>query len=65
MPPEELKPPALISGDDLIRAGYTPGPRFKKILAAVEDASLEGRIGTREEALALVREQFGAPTDGS
>lgn len=62
MPPEELKPPPLIRGDDLIAEGYPPGPAFTRILAAVEDAQLEGRITTREEALALVRDQFGAPT---
>jgi len=61
MPPEELKPAPLVNGDDLIAAGYTPGPKFGEVLAAIEDAQLEGRIGTRDEALALVREQFGAP----
>jgi tRNA nucleotidyltransferase/poly(A) polymerase len=61
MPPEELKPAPLVNGDDLIAAGYAPGPKFGEVLAAVEDAQLEGRIGTRDEALALVREQFGAP----
>lgn len=65
MPPEELKPPPLITGDDLIAQGYTPGPQFARILAAVEDAQLEGRVATREEALALAREQFGAPTGGT
>ncbi len=53
-----LRPPPLLRGDDLIAAGYRPGPRFKEMLAAVEDAQLEGRIRTREEALALVRERF-------
>ncbi len=62
MAPEDLKPPPLIRGDDLIAEGYTPGPAFGRMLAAVEDAQLEGRIATREEALALLREQFGAPT---
>jgi hypothetical protein len=60
-PVEELKPKPLVSGDDLIEAGYKPGPEFGKILAAAEDAQLEGRIRTREEALELVRNQFGAP----
>lgn len=62
MPPEELRPQPLIGGDDLIQAGYKPGPCFSRMLAAVEDAQLEGRITTREEALDLVRNQFGAPT---
>ena len=64
MPPGELKPPPLITGQDLIAAGYQPGPAFARILAAVEDEQLESRIRTREEALALVRENFSIP-DGS
>ena len=55
---EELKPPPLLTGHDLITAGYQPGPLFGKILAAVEDAQLEGRVRNREEALALVRAEW-------
>ena len=40
---ERLRPPRLISGDDLMADGYHPGPLFSEILAAVEDAQLEGR----------------------
>jgi putative nucleotidyltransferase with HDIG domain len=61
MPVEELKPKPLLRGDDLIVAGYPPGPGFGEMLAAAEDAQLEGRIHTFDEALELVREQFGAP----
>ena len=56
---EQLKPPPLFTGRDLIESGYTPGPQFSKMLAAVEDAQLEGRIHSREEAFELVRELFG------
>ena len=54
--------PALAgsSGRDLIEAGYEPGPRFKDILAAVEDAQLEGRLLSREAALEFVRRDFPA-----
>jgi poly(A) polymerase len=58
---EELRPTPLLSGRDLIEAGYAPGPAFAKMLAAVEDAQLEGRVKNREDALALVRTQFGEP----
>jgi poly(A) polymerase len=58
-PPEHLKPARLISGNDLIEAGYAPGPAFQQILREVEDAQLEGRIHTGEEALAMVRSRFG------
>jgi poly(A) polymerase len=59
LPEEQLKPAPLVTGTDLIAEGYEPGPRFAGMLAAVEDAQLEGRIGSREEALAMVREMFG------
>jgi 2-hydroxychromene-2-carboxylate isomerase len=45
----------------LIEHGYRPGPDFKRMLEAVEDAQLEARIHTKEEALALVRSVFGPP----
>jgi tRNA nucleotidyltransferase/poly(A) polymerase len=55
LPPERLKPPRLITGEDRIQAGYAPGPAFREALNAVEDAQLESRISTREEALAVAR----------
>jgi poly(A) polymerase len=61
MPEEAVRPKPLITGRDLIAAGYTPGPAFKQMLRAVEDAQLEGAIGTAEEALQLVRDRFGHP----
>ncbi len=60
-PKTEIKPPPLLRGDDLIAQGYTPGPLFKKILQTVEDAQLEGKLTTREDALRLVAEQFPLP----
>ncbi len=59
--PMELRPPRLLTGRDLIEAGYRPGPEFSRMLETVEDAQLEGRIGSAEEALALVERQFGPP----
>jgi len=58
-PAEQIKPQPLLRGDDLIAQGYKPGPVFKQILQAVEDAQLEGSIQSREQALQLVAEQFG------
>ena len=55
---EDLEPPPLISGRDLIAMGFAPGPRFREILDAVEDAQLEGAVRSREAALELVRERF-------
>ena len=53
--PEQLRPPRLLTGHDLIAAGYHPGPEFSRLLEIVEDAQLDGTIHTREEALQLVR----------
>ncbi len=58
IPPESIRPAPLITGDDLIAAGYQPGPRFKKILSAVEDAQLEGQLPSKEHAMELVRREF-------
>jgi poly(A) polymerase len=58
LPPEQLKPPRLVTGRDLIDAGYKPGPEFSVVLDEIEDAQLEGRIATREEGLLVARERF-------
>jgi poly(A) polymerase len=58
LPEERLKPPPLVTGATLIANGYHPGPLFKQILAAVEDAQLDGAVATEEQAMALVRERF-------
>jgi tRNA nucleotidyltransferase/poly(A) polymerase len=59
--PEELRPPRLVTGDDLIAAGYRPGPEFSRMLEAAEDAQLEARIQSKEDGLELVRAAFGPP----
>ena len=59
IPDEEVRPKPLLSGRELIAAGFTPGAQFKQMLRAVEDAQLEGAISTEEQALAFVRERFG------
>ncbi len=59
--PEELQPARLVTGDDLIAAGYSPGPDFSRMLEVAEDAQLEARIQSKEEGLELVRSTFGPP----
>lgn len=59
LPQEEVRPRPLLTGRELIAAGYSPGPAFKEMLQTVEDAQLEGVIATQEQAMALVRERFG------
>ncbi len=51
---EEIRPPRLISGKDLISLGLLPGPAFGNILAAVEEAQLEGDVKSRQQALDFV-----------
>ncbi len=58
MPPDAIRPRPLITGRDLIAAGYEPGPRFKEILTAVEDAQLEGRLISHDAAMEYVRREF-------
>jgi poly(A) polymerase len=60
-PPEEVRPPRLLTGDDLKELGFVPGPRFKEILQAIEDAQLNGKIRTRKDAFRLVGEVYSSP----
>jgi poly(A) polymerase len=61
-PPEEVRPIRLLTGDDLIGLGFRPGPKFREILESVEDAQLEGRIQTHDDAMVWVRKSYQAPT---
>jgi poly(A) polymerase len=58
IPAEKMRPVPLVTGDDLIAAGHLPGPKFREILTAVEDAQLEGRLPSRDAALEFVRREF-------
>ena len=60
-PEEELRPPRLLTGLDLIGMGFAPGPLFKEILRAVEDAQLGGEIADAAGARDLVRMRWGEP----
>ena len=61
-PVETMRPKLLVTGRDLIDAGFRPGPEFKAMLEAAEDAQLEGRATSTEDGLAVVRERFGSPS---
>ena len=58
IPVEKMRPAPLVTGEDLIAQGHVPGPKFREILGAVEDAQLEGRLTAREAALEFVRREF-------
>jgi tRNA nucleotidyltransferase/poly(A) polymerase len=55
---EQLRPPRLLGGEDLMRLGYPRGPTIGRILHALEEAQLEGEVATRDDAEAFVREKF-------
>jgi len=56
---KDICPEPHITGNDLIEMGFTPGPIFKEILTAVEDAQLEGRLTNRSEAIEFVKQRYG------
>jgi hypothetical protein len=60
----QIAPSPLISGDDLIGLGLTPGPLFKRVLDAVYDAQLEGGLRDKPEALELAKALAEAPGEG-
>ena len=52
---ELVAPPRLLSGDEVQEIlGLPPGPEIGRALAAVEEAQIDGKVGSREEALALL-----------
>jgi hypothetical protein len=57
----EFAPIPFINGDLLTQHGLKPGPLFKRILEAVYDAQLEGRVNSRDEALAMALRQAQNP----
>ena len=58
LPAGAIRPKPLVNGRDLIEMGYRPGPQFKEILRAVEDAQLEGQLTSRDEAIRFVQERY-------
>ncbi|MBY0457522.1 MAG: CCA tRNA nucleotidyltransferase [Gemmataceae bacterium] len=59
--PEELNPPPLVTGEDLIALGLKPGPVFKRLLEAVRAAQLDGLARSKEEAHLLIQRLLAAP----
>jgi poly(A) polymerase len=55
MSAEEIDPPRLISGRDLLAMGLRPGKEVGRILEKVRVAQLDGTVQTRAEALDLAR----------
>jgi poly(A) polymerase len=58
-PPEVVRPAKLVTGEDVLTLGYKPGPLVGKILAAIEEAQLNGELASREDAISFVNTKFG------
>ena len=57
----DLKPPALLTGRDLLDLGYREGPLIGEILRRLETAQLEGDVSDRAAAESWLVEHFPAP----
>lgn len=52
---EDLHPPRLLTGDDLLAMGFAPGKLIGEVLRALEEEQLENRVHSKEDAAAFVR----------
>jgi poly(A) polymerase len=57
-PPEKVRPPKLVTGEDVLGLGFSPGPTIGKILAAVEEAQLNGELESKEAAMSFIESKF-------
>jgi len=51
-------PRPFLTGDDLKKLGFTPGPRFGEVLAELYRKQLRGDIQTRDDALKSAKAAF-------
>jgi poly(A) polymerase len=59
-PPEVVRPPRLLTGSDILEMGFAAGPVVGKILAAVEEAQLNGELASAQDAKSFISRHFGA-----
>lgn len=62
---EPVLPPPILTGRDLLAAGYAPGPALGEMLRWVRDLEIEGAVTDAAEAVRRVRERFGPPPSGA
>lgn len=55
---DALRPPRLVTGDDLLKLGYSEGPELGSELRRLEELQLDGQLRTREDALARAEEDL-------
>jgi hypothetical protein len=58
LPSEQLNPPPLVTGDDLVAMGIPKGKLYSALLSAARVAQLDGVVRTPDEARDLVRQQW-------
>jgi poly(A) polymerase len=54
-PPEQLDPPPILTGNDLIQGGIKPGPLFTGLLAQLRAKQLDGHFTSKEAAWEWLR----------
>ena len=52
---EPIIPQPLLTGKDLIKLGWSPGPDLGQTLNSVQDMQLEGKLNSKDEALDWVK----------
>jgi hypothetical protein len=56
--PSRAAPPPLVTGNDLVEAGMTPGPEMGSVLRRLYREQLNEVLTTRDAALARAREML-------
>lgn len=64
-PAGELRPPPLVTGDDLIQRNFKPGKGFKELLRELYRAQLDGRLTRFEQFPELMPELLARGSDAS
>jgi poly(A) polymerase len=59
-PPEEIDPPPLVDGNDLLRAGVRPGREMGRWLYELRDAQLNGEVGSVTQAMEWIARRVPA-----
>jgi len=49
----------VLTGQDLKRLGFPPGPTYRRILDLLLEGRLEGRLRSRDDEINLVQQRFG------
>jgi len=62
MTPEDIDPPPLINGRDLLAMGIPPGRSLGAMLNTIREAQLDGSIQTRAQAIEVARRMASSPT---